>query len=402
MRHRFLFTFLFVILVSSTCSNAFAQAGTRYVVIFLDESGMIWSVPGDGAGETKLSAERWDRDAWRIGNLPWSSDGRWLALRQKGNLWVMSADGQIKQKVVSADSVLGNVRFMQWLPNNHEIVFTQSPDANQFVHLGKINLDAMNGIENARGVIFKAPSGYGAFSLAAPVVALNDYFDIQIIDASSGKQITQIKEFWCNGTVEQITWSPTQSWFSHYRYGNGRYSRGWVCVSNIQGETFAFYQFAHAGPPFWSLDGSKLYIPARGNIGDNQNVPQETRLFAFDIETRQFAALPIEKPCPPVSHSTLWRLSPDGKWLACFFGEGNQSGYRVISTQTFQTKTFLRPNGFFSASFSWTPQSEGLIFSTSGLKRGGLYVLNLKDSNTTRLTLGDHLIQEWSTLPIKE
>jgi dipeptidyl aminopeptidase/acylaminoacyl peptidase len=101
--------------------------GSDGVIAFV-QGGNIWTITPAGTDLTRLTSDGHDSGP------RWSPDGDQLAYLDRGNLWIMNADGSGRHQVTTASPRYTDAR-PSWSPNGHYLAFVRTQRGHSFGYL---------------------------------------------------------------------------------------------------------------------------------------------------------------------------------------------------------------------------------------------------------------------------
>jgi hypothetical protein len=210
--------------------------------------------------------------------------------------------------------------------------------------------------------------------------------------------------------VNHAIWSPDSQWVAHHRAYNGRYAHGYVCVTNLTGETMRINAGGNASNPVWSADSQSLTLavttlPESAAFPDAPPRLPDPRLLRFDLATRQLTRITA---LPQGTGAVVgWiQPSPDQQTIAIAYPDTDPiltlvDPSTAVST-TFPLSIALRhtPRPFLA----WSGDADQLFFITTvtsddpNQHTGHIYRFDRRNNSFTRLVETGELVA-WAVAP---
>jgi hypothetical protein len=210
--------------------------------------------------------------------------------------------------------------------------------------------------------------------------------------------------------VNHAIWSPDSQWVAHHRAYNGRYAHGYVCVTNLTGETIRINAGGNASNPVWSADSQSLTLavttlPESAAFPDAPPRLPDPRLLGFDLETRQLTRITA---LPQGTGAVVgWiQPSPDQQTIAIAYPDTDPI-LTLVDPSTAVSTTFplsmalsYAPEPFLA----WSGDVDQLFFVTTitsddpNQHIGHIYRFDRRDNSFTRLVEADEIVV-WAVAP---
>ncbi len=375
-------------------------------------TGDIWVVPAAGGTPRQLTHDI------REDNSPrWSPDGKWIAFTsQRGrqsDVWVVPAAGGTELRVTDDASEEGNI---QWVGKSNTLAYHTGISGQTLwaitVNDGKERRLTPDSIRV--GQIYPSPDGK---EVAYEVLRGGGVSDIQVMPIAGGPARTLVAGTSINtGT----NWSPDGKSIAFLSNRAGNFDVWIVAAEGGEPRQLTNWQTNEGGNSTaqWSPDGSQLYFLSTHDaspFNDVWRVPAAGGEPVRITRTGTINGLAVSLVSPDVfvqsvggkgGQTVLCKVQPDGKlqilwdksnvtgvsWLGFtpkgdslainITAVGGGIGSYLISTRTGQGRPMLGKNDQIG---DFSPDGSQLAY-WSGNPTLEMYVLNMKDGSTKRLT----------------
>ncbi len=357
----------------------------------------LWAVNLDGSGEQELLN---DLKPAPQPLAAWSPDQRWLAVSDLDGLRGLAMDSSVRVQSLTLQP--GQIRGLAWAPDSRRIAFTQAKDSGRG-HL--VIRDLQDGSVIDHNILH---AGELAWSRDGQRLAFADsVVTLAVLDLRSDT-VTQIDEQPnCGGTVEQLTWLSDGRSLASWRYGNGRYGRGWVCVyDTARQQPLLIDVQGHSTNFAWDPESRALYLIAVNFYPDSSETPArdlDTRLLKFSEADGRLTRLASLNENPVAGTRKSIDISPDEKWLSMLFTQQDRNHeigiFEIRSLDGTKISRWPVDMEIADNIYAWAGDSRHLLFASGTLHQsvvfGAIYALDIDTGNLTRLT-GNHWIKHWA------
>jgi Tol biopolymer transport system component len=348
----------------------------------------------DGSGEKKLT-DIAKKDSLGSVQMQWSPNGKWISYKADDGLWLISRDGSIKKKILSAEELY----IYTWSPDSLKIAYMARKEFAP-VAIAILNLETGKASE-----LFSYTPFVTLTLLWSPDGRYLLYTDrgrgsFSIFDLTTHQVVTEISSAFNSCYIDHkgISWSPNSRWFFNIPSQNGRFATKQICVAGLDGSHRQVdINGTATSYPIWDKTGNFIYFAASNTNFSITPIPDyDLRLMRYDVRTQK-----LERLLSLGKEPKIWTvsISPNGRILEMDTTTSeNQQSYIFLDLESLATTRYEvseTPGRYmiFNGITYWSPDSQYIIFLSQS--NSCFYKFDVQIGKVTIIS-GKHSIDYWA------